>query len=325
MANHLGDISLDTQAGKLQPLIGFDVVSTPEDRIDYLKKTIGVELQDVRLEDFEPTAVNDETRLLVVRSQGIDTAGENDKLNGLSSMEREMIRLARLIDDCKRLKFDTIVLVADHGFMLQPSFHVGDQINKPVGSDVILDESRMLAGNLNESPNTLSFTPAQLGKDISVMKLVYAKDFTVFKRGEVYYHEGLSLQENVVPIITIKLQDEKKQQAFSVLLSYKKQNNGTVYTRRAVVDINTTFSDLFADDVLIRLMVTGDDGKVIGKPEGKFYNDVTELLCIPSGASEIRQPISIDDDYYGHTITLTALDVETNATLSTLRLNFEND
>ena len=325
MANHLGDISLDTQSGKLQPLIGFDVVSTPEDRIDYLKKTIGVELQDVRLEDFEPTAVNDETRLLVVRSQGIDTAGENDKLNGLSSMEREMIRLARLIDDCKRLKFDTIVLVADHGFMLQPSFHVGDQINKPVGSDVILDESRMLAGNLNESPNTLSFTPAQLGKDISVMKLVYAKDFTVFKRGEVYYHEGLSLQENVVPIITIKLQDEKKQQAFSVLLSYKKQNNGTVYTRRAVVDINTTFSDLFADDVLIRLMVTGDDGKVIGKPEGKFYNDVTELLCIPSGASEIRQPISIDDDYYGHTITLTALDVETNATLSTLRLNFEND
>lgn len=325
MANHLGDISLDTQSGKLQPLIGFDVVSTPEDRIDYLKKTIGVELQDVRLEDFEPTAVNDETRLLVVRSQGIDTAGENDKLNGLSSMEREMIRLARLIDDCKRLKFDTIVLVADHGFMLQPSFHVGDQINKPVGSDVILDESRMLAGNLNESPNTLSFTPAQLGKNISVMKLVYAKDFTVFKRGEVYYHEGLSLQENVVPIITIKLQDEKKQQAFSVLLSYKKQNNGTVYTRRAVIDINTTFSDLFADDVLIRLMVTGDDGKVIGKPEGKFYNDVTELLCIPSGASEIRQPISIDDDYYGHTITLTALDVETNATLSTLRLNFEND
>lgn len=325
MANHLGDISLDTQAGKLQPLIGFDVVSTPEDRIDYLKKTIGVELQDVRLEDFEPTAVNDETRLLVVRSQGIDTAGENDKLNGLSSMEREMIRLARLIDDCKRLKFDTIVLVADHGFMLQPSFHVGDQINKPVGSDVILDESRMLAGNLNESPNTLSFTPAQLGKNISVMKLVYAKDFTVFKRGEVYYHEGLSLQENVVPIITIKLQDEKKQQAFSVLLSYKKQNNGTVYTRRAVIDINTTFSDLFADDVLIRLMVTGDDGKVIGKPEGKFYNDVTELLCIPSGASEIRQPISIDDDYYGHTITLTALDVETNATLSTIRLNFEND
>lgn len=325
MANHLGDISLDTQSGKLQPLIGFDVVSTPEDRIDYLKKTIGVELQDVRLEDFEPTAVNDETRLLVVRSQGIDTAGENDKLNGLSSMEREMIRLARLIDDCKRLKFDTIVLVADHGFMLQPSFHVGDQINKPVGSDVILDESRMLAGNLNESPNTLSFTPAQLGKNISVMKLVYAKDFTVFKRGEVYYHEGLSLQENVVPIITIKLQDEKKQQAFSVLLSYKKQNNGTVYTRRAVIDINTTFSDLFADDVLIRLMVTGDDGKVIGKPEGKFYNDVTELLCIPSGASEIRQPISIDDDYYGHTITLTALDVETNATLATLRLNFEND
>lgn len=325
MANHLGDITLGIQTGKLQPLIGLDVVSTPEDRIDYLKKTVGVEVQDVRLEDFAPTHVIDSTRLLVVRSQGIDTAGENDKLNGLAAMERELIRLARLVDDCKRLKFDVVILVADHGFMLQPAFRVGDQISKPVGSDVILEESRLLAGNLNDSPDTLSFTPSQLGKNISVMKLVYAKDFTVFKRGEVYYHEGLSLQENIVPIISIRLQDEKKQQAFSVLLSYKKQISGTVYTRRPIIDINTTFSDLFADDVNIRLMVTGDDGKVIGQPEGKFYNDVTELIDVPSGASEIRQPISIDDDYCGHMITITALNVETNATLSTLRLNFEND
>ena len=325
MANHLGDITLAIQAGKLQPLIGLDVVSTPEDRIAYLKKTVGVEVQDVRLEDFEATAVNDTTRLLVVRSQGIDTAGENDKLNGLAAMEREMIRLARLIDECKRLKFDTIILVADHGFMLQPAFHIGDQISKPVGSDVVLEESRMLAGNLNDSPDTLSFTPAQLGKNISVMKLVYAKNFTVFKRGDIYYHEGLSLQENVVPMITIRLQDEKKRQVFDVSILYKKQNSGTVYTRRPIIDIKTAFSDLFADDVNIRMLVTGDDGKVIGHPEGKFYNDVTELIDIPSGASEIRQPVSIDDDYCGHTITITALDVETNTTLSTLRLNFEND
>lgn len=325
MANHLADIVVGEQAGKLQPIIEQDVVSTPEDRIEYLRKATGVEMQDVRLEDFDAKNVNDSTCLLVVRSVGIDTAGENDKLNGLAAMEREMIRLARLIDDCKRLKFDLAVFVADHGFMLQPAFHVSDQINKPVGNDVILEESRMLAGNLNDSPDTLSFTPAQLGVNVSVMKMVYAKDYTVFKRGEVYYHEGLSLQENVVPIITVKLQEEKVRQAYDVQLFYKKQNGGTVYTRRPIIDIKTHFTELFADDVNIRIVVTGDNGTKIGQPEGNFYNDVTELVDIPSGATEIRQPVSINDDYSGHTITVTALDVETNATLSILRLNFENE
>lgn len=102
-------------------------------------------------------------------------------------MEREMIRLARWTDDCKRLKFDLAVFVADHGFMLQPSLGVSDQIDKPVGSGIIIDESRLLAGSINESKDTISFIPKDLDAKIPVLKLCYAKNFTVFTRGEVYY------------------------------------------------------------------------------------------------------------------------------------------
>ena len=325
MANHLDNIVVCQKDGKLEPMIDLEVVSTPTDRINYLKKITQANIQDIRLEDFDATAIEDSTNLLVVRSLAIDSAGENDKLNGLATMEREMIRLAKMLDDCKRLKFDLAVLVADHGFMLQPAFRTGDLIDKPAGSDIILEESRVLAGNINESPYTLTLTPADLGANISVMKISYAKNFTVFSRGDVYYHEGLSLQENVVPIITVKLQEEKKQQAFHVDLQYKGKAEGTVYSRRPIIDINTAFSDLFADDVNIKLVISGENGAIIGKPEGKFYNDVTELVDIPSGATAIRQPISIEDDYHGDSITITALHPETNATLSTLKLNFEND
>lgn len=325
MANHLDDIALVEKSGKLQSSIGVDTIITPEERVDYLRDKTGVEIQDVRLEDWNASVVSDSTRLLIVRSVGIDTAGENDKLNGLAAMEREMIRLARLIEDCKRLKFDMAVIVADHGFMLQPAFRVSDQIQKPAGSDIVLEESRMLAGNLNDSPDTLSFTPEQFGANISTMKLVYAKDYTVFRRGEVYYHEGLSLQENIVPIITVKLQEEKQRQQYSVSLTYKDKTEGSVYMHRPIIDVNTAFSDLFADDVNIRITVVGDDGSSIGRPEGRFYNDVTELVDIPADAAKIRQPISIDDDYNGHTITVTAFDAETNAILSVLRLNFESE
>ena len=325
MANHLGDIVLCVQDGKLEPMIEQDIVSTTTERINYLKRATQVEVQDIRLDEFDATAIEESTRLLVVRSLAIDSAGEKDKLNGLGTMEREMIRLAKMLDDCKRLKFDLAVLVADHGFMIQPAFRKGDLIEKPAGSDIVLTESRMLAGSINDSEYTLTFAPSELGANVSAMKLSYAKNFTVFTNGEVYFHEGLSLQENVVPMITVKLQEEKKQQTFHVELKYKGKTDGTVYSRRPMIDINTTFSDLFADDVNIKLVISGDNSVVIGKPEGKFYNDVTELVDIPSGATAIRQPISIEDEYSGSCIIITALHPETNATLSTLKLNFEND
>lgn len=323
MANHLGDIVLCVQDGKLEPMIEQDVVSTTTERINYLKKATQVEVQDIRLDEFDATAIEESTRLLVVRSLAIDSAGEKDKLNGLGTMEREMIRLAKMLDDSKRLKFDLAVLVADHGFMIQPAFRKGDLIEKPAGSDIVLTESRMLAGSINDSEYTLTFAPSEFGANVSAMKLSYAKNFTVFTNGEVYFHEGLSLQENVVPMITVKLQEEKKQLAYHVELQYKGKTDGTVYGLRPLIDINTTFSDLFADDVNVKLVVSGEDGNVIGKPVGKFYNDVTELVDIPSGATTIRQPISIEEDYHGGSITITALNPETNATLSTLKLNFE--
>jgi len=325
MANQLGNIVLEQKEGKLQPTINGVPIITPEDRITYLQNKTGVQIQDVRLEDFSPTTINENTRLLVVRSVGIDVAGENDKLNGLAAMDREMIQLARLLDECRRLKFDLAVLVADHGFMLQPAFNVSDLINKPVGSDLMLVESRMLAGNLNPSEDTLSFTPVQLGINAAFMNCCYAKGFTVFTRGEVYYHEGLSLQENIVPMISVRLQKEKERHSFTIKLRYKERETGTVYSLRPIIDINIHSDDLFNDDVSLRLKITGDNGKVIGHPEeSKFYNSMTELVNIPSGASKVRQPISIDDEYVGNSILVSALDAETNATLSTITLDFEN-
>ena len=82
---------------------------------------------------------------------------------------------------------------------------------------------------------------------------------------------------------------------------------------------------MFADDVIMKLKVTGDNDSEIGEAEDRFYDSVTGLIRIPSGATNVRQLINIRDEYHGNTVTITALDAETNATLSTLRLNFEND
>lgn len=323
MANHLGDIKMVEEDGKLMPKIDDDIIALPDDRIAYMRQHTGAEVQDIRLQDWDMNDVNDNTQLLVVRSTDIDAAGEN--LNGLPDMERELIRLAHVLDDCRRLKFDEAILVADHGFMLQPSFRDGDLIQKPAGSDIIVTESRMLAGNLNDSPDTLSFTPKQLGVDAEVMKFCYAKAFTVFSRGDVYYHEGLSLQENIVPMVSVKLQQQKERSKFNLELKYKGETSGTVYSRRPMVDINIYNDSFFADDVNVKLIVTGIDGSEVGRPNGKFFNELTNTLNIQNGVEKARQTLIIDDEYHGDTLVVTALDPDTNATLSTLKLNFEND
>ena len=325
MAAHLDEIAYCVEDKKLQPVLNGQIVKNPDDRIAYLKDRTGVEVQDMRLSEFDGTAINDTTRLLVIRSLSIDSAGEHDKLNGLPTMERELVNLAKAAEVCRQKGFDLMVIVADHGYMMLPAFRQGDLIPKPIGSDVVLDESRVMAGSLNDSPEALSFAPDELGIDAPVMKFCYAKNFTTFTKGEIYYHEGLSLQENVVPQISIRLQEEKEQKTFTVELAYKGKKTGTVYSRRPLIDINTAFAELFADDLQIALLVTDENGNSIGRPEGKFYNELTEQIDIPDNVVQLRQPLSIDDGYNGNIVVIKALDVNTNATLSEIKLNFENE
>lgn len=325
MAAHLDDISICIENKKLQPQLNNKVVEHPDDRISYLKERTGVEVQDMRLDNFDAASIEDTTRLLVIRSTVIDSAGENEKINGLPTMERELVNLAKATEICKQKGFDLMVIVADHGYMMFPSFRQGDLVPKPVGSDIVLDESRVIAGSLNDNPYTLSFTPEELGISAPVMKFCYAKNFTSFVKGEIYYHEGLSLQENVVPQITIRLQDEKKQNDYKVNLAYKGQQSGTIYTLRPLIDINTTFAELFAEDVHIILSVIDEQGNKIGVPEGRAYNELTEQIDIPSGKTYLRQPLNIDEDFNGKIIVVKALDASTQATLSEIKLNFEKD
>ena len=87
MAAHLGHVKVVEQNGKLQPSVDGRVIITPDDRLDYLKQKTHVVTQDVRLENFDMSAIEDNVQLLVIRSQDMDTAGEEIKLSGLAVME----------------------------------------------------------------------------------------------------------------------------------------------------------------------------------------------------------------------------------------------
>ena len=324
MANHLDNITMVVEDESLQPAINGKTIKTVPDRISYLQERTGVEVQRIRLDEFTREKVNESTRLLVLSSTSIDNACEQTGAQGVTTIHSELKLIASAVDTCRQLGFQEIYVGTDHGFMLQPKPRVSDKIDKPVGSNICLDEPRCLVGSLNDSSDTLTFSPQQLGINGDFMKIAYPKNFTVFRPREKYYHQGLSLQENVVPIVCMKFKEEQQQETFSVSLKYKGQASGTVRTYGPLIDVSVIFGNLFSGDINFKIKVQDHSGNIVGEPsESEFYDDATEIIHVTSGVTSFRQRIEIKHDFEDSEFVVLALDSNTNAQLAKLVLQFD--
>ena len=317
-------MELKTLNGKLVPVFGDSVIVLPEDRVEYIRNSITYKIHESQIDKFEASEVPTGTKLLIVRSFAIDQAGENIGLKGFQLMVAEMKTFARLLEECRNLKFDVVYFLADHGYMMQSSYSAGSNMSAPAGTSV-LSERRCMAGNINESATTISFSPEQMGIKADVYKFGFAQNFGVFKAGCVYFHEGLSLQEDIVPIVKVQLTKDIDRAKYNVSLTYKGAESGTVYTLRPGIEINVNFDDLFGSEVQVKMKVTDSQGDVVGEPlDSPFYNSVTKVITIPQNSMKIKQMIELKEGLSGQ-FTVTALDADTNATLSTITLNAEID
>lgn len=312
--------------GKLEPFIKGKQVSTPEKRIEIIKSAVGdgIRVEDTRLEDFNPNHVPADTRLLVIRSVKIDNACESCDTQGLGTMELEVRNLVKAMEDVRRLGYDEAYIFADHGYMLQTSFRQGDKIEKPTGNDIVLSERRCIAGNLNESEDTVQFTPAQALINANFPKIAFAKGFGVFEAGKAYFHEGLSLQENVVPIVHITISKEKKnEKTIKFGLTYKGKTEGTVHVYRPLLEISAEGDALFGDEARVKMQVMSAGGAVVGQPvESEYYNPITESLTIPTSSGIIKQSIELEDGLVGE-IVIRLINPDNGKTLAELRLKTE--
>ena len=194
----------------------------------------------------------------------------------------------------------------------------------PSGTPV-LTERRCVGGNINDSATTLSFTPAQMGIKSDVYKFCFAQYFGVFKAKCVYFHEGLSLQENIVPVVKVKLSKDVERVKFDIKLTYKGQNEGTVYIQRPLIEININFDELFGSDVQVKMDVKDTAGNEVGSVvESGFYNAVTKVISIPQNSMKVKQAIELNDGFRGDFI-VTVLNADTNITLDKIILTAEID
>lgn len=316
-------LELKTVDGKLQPFIGGKIIDSPEKRVEAVREAVGdsVKVKDTLLENFVPSEITSDVQLLIIRSFRIDGACESSGAQGLGTVELEMRSLIQQLERLRNLKFDEVFIFADHGFMLQSGFRAGDKIEKPTGNDIVLSERRCIAGNLNQSEDTLQFTPSELGIAADFPKIAFAKNFGVFESGKAYFHEGLSLQENIVPIVHVALSKEKKEKRGATYsLDYKGQSSGTVRIQRPLIGVQANTAELFGDALRVKMEIRNAAGTIAGTPvDSDYYNENTGILSLPA-AEKIKQPIELMDGLIGD-IVITLLDPDNNVTLASLLLN----
>jgi len=294
-------------------------------RMEVLRARFGDRFAEMPLTRFvaPKEKVPETVDLLVLRSNEIDSHLENSPETTLSLIHQTLRTIRVAIHKLKGLGFADVVIATDHGFFLNAHAEAGDLCAKPPGNWVTVHDRSLLGAGAADA-NNFAIAAEKVGIRGDFLRFAGPRSMAPYRRGLLYFHGGASLQEAVVPVITVRLRAKQPEVAkASVALSYK---NGArrITTRLPVVSLLVETSDIFSlrSDFEILLEAQDRKGKVVGeaKPGGPV-NAATGTVTLKAGQPE-QVTVRMDPDYEGkftlkalNPVTMTAyaaLDLETD-------------
>jgi len=198
--------------GKLALDMNGPIIKDRKDRINFLRAETGVKLFDARLDELLPKAskrIRDGIRdadLILITSQEIDMLGEE---NNVALARRTMDEVLRQLRQAFRIlgqeKVKTIICTADHGYLFADALSSDMKIQPPGGYTADLHR-RVWVGKGGEAGGAYLRTRlADFGLR-SELDIAVPWNFACFKvkgGADAYFHGGMSLQELIVPVITL--------------------------------------------------------------------------------------------------------------------------
>ena len=132
-----------------------------------------------------------------------------------------------------------------------------------------------------------------------------------YRDGQLYFHGGASLQEAVVPVITVKLKTESETgpTQFDITMNYRRGKKIT--TRLPVVELLAS-GGLFSQGSDVEVLIEAHDkkGDVVGEARpGGIVNAATGTVSLTPGETA-RVTLKMDMDFEGK-FTVKALDPST--------------
>ena len=145
--------------------------------------------------------------LVVIRSTEIDTLGEagNDWL-ARQVMNTMIGNLARGIRALAKAGIDRVVVAADHGHQFVSRKETDMQTGNPGGEAVKVARRCWVGRGGTTPPSAVRVTGAELGYDTD-LDFIFPTGLAVFQTqgGLSYHHGGISLQEMVIPVLSLRL------------------------------------------------------------------------------------------------------------------------
>lgn len=309
--------------GKLAVVLGDQLLNNVTQRMDVLRQRYGQRFAEMTLKDFARSKIDlpATVELLVLRSNEMDNDFESNPEAAPSLISRTFQQIRGALHKLGGLGFQEAIIVTDHGFYLKALLEAGDVCAKPPGTWLSVHGRLLLGDGAGDAANLV--LPAEtLGVrgDFAQVAVPYA--LVAYQAGASYLHGGASLQETVVPVISVRL--KAAEAGFgkppTVTLSYK-HGAKRITTRLPVIDVTVGSGNLFSIDANIDILVEAHDrqGQVVGEAKlGGPVNPATRTLTLRPNTT-IQIALKMDETFEGK-FAVKALDPRTLTLFSTLEL-----
>jgi hypothetical protein len=201
---------------------------------------------------------------------------------------------------------------------------VGDVGIKPPGNWIALHD-RSLLGDGQADVKNIVLSASLVGIQGDFAQFGCPRGLVAYSANVPYFHGGASLQECVVPVISIQLNaalEKKSKVKTTVSISYK---SSKITTRLPVLELafgTGAMFDFMYSSIEVLLEASDKDGKVVGeaKPGGPV-NPATGTIGLSTSKPE-RVTLKMDTDFEGK-FTVKVLDPVTMTVYG--KLNLETD
>ena len=322
-----GVYTLVEDRGEVVPAIAGRILHNSTERMDLIREIYGDRFRDFSLGELlsmtqrKLQAAIGEADLVAVRTQEIDALGEGPSLYLARKLMSDIIGDVRTATDrLIGMGFATFVYAADHGHVLLPEIAPGSIAQQPPGEWKMVKRRSLLGSSVARSPGVTVLEAAHLGITGPVREYAVPSGLTAFVAGHGYFHEGLSLQECLVPVVVLQARGLRPlgNASEEVEIRYRSDR----FTSR-VVGVKVWLNSLLSDSLTVRIEAydgSGPKAKIVGEAADCESRDPATRLVTLTKGTETQVPIRIQDDFSGANVEIRATDPATGAVFHRLKL-----
>jgi hypothetical protein len=326
--------SSTAREGKVALSLDGTVVKDRKDRVGFLRSSADVEVLDIKLEDLLPKPKRKleeairKAQLVLMTSQEIDSLCEGDNVpfarTRMDSILHDLNRAFRILAS---LGIQRFIVTADHGYIFGDELDESMKVDPPRGETIDLHR-RVWVGRGGESADSflrVRLADFNLGSDLELATPWGFGGFKVSGGAKAFFHGGLSLQELIIPVLTLSPRaglaaGKGTRFSFELIPGSKK-----ISTRFFSVQIKGAATDFFeSTPPKVRIEIRSE-GQTVSTPVSASYgyeeSTADVQLRLVEGSREIEPntvTLLIKDDVRSGVASVHLLEAQTGVELKKL-------